>query len=130
MPSAYLLVQWAEQDSNLRRRKPAGLQPAPIVHSGTRPGFRGAYSIAPGVWPQAARLKPHASGPPKATGGTRTHNLRFTKPPLCQLSYGGGVKEPRSAQRPVQLAFAKSQFCANLGDAGPRRDRTASNRHG
>ncbi len=25
----------------------------------------------------------------KATGGTRTLNLRFTKPLLCQLSYGG-----------------------------------------
>ena len=25
----------------------------------------------------------------KASGGTRTHNLRFTKPLLCQLSYTG-----------------------------------------
>ena len=25
----------------------------------------------------------------KATGGIRTHDLRFTKPLLCQLSYGG-----------------------------------------
>ncbi len=27
--------------------------------------------------------------PATATGGTRTRNLRFTKPLLCQLSYGG-----------------------------------------
>ena len=27
----------------------------------------------------------------KATGGTRTLNLRFTKPLLCQLSYGGEI---------------------------------------
>ncbi len=27
----------------------------------------------------------------KASGGTRTHNLRFTKPLLCQLSYTGNL---------------------------------------
>jgi cyclic-di-GMP-binding protein len=30
-------VPWAEKDLNLRRRKPAGLQPAPIGHSGIDP---------------------------------------------------------------------------------------------
>jgi len=30
-----------------------------------------------------------AAGCETATGGTRTRNLRFTKPLLCQLSYGG-----------------------------------------
>ncbi len=32
------LLEWARQDSNLRRRKPTGLQPVPIGRSGTRPG--------------------------------------------------------------------------------------------
>jgi hypothetical protein len=31
------LQLWAEKDLNLRRRKPAGLQPAPIGRSGTDP---------------------------------------------------------------------------------------------
>jgi hypothetical protein len=31
----------------------------------------------------------------KASGGTRTRNLRFTKPLLCQLSYAGEVKIDR-----------------------------------
>ncbi len=105
VPSAYSFFQWAEQDSNLRRRKPAGLQPAPIVHSGTRPVFKGRTLSAwvPCLKRHDSNLTPHVRQ--KATGGTRTHNLRFTKPPLCQLSYGGDSKQPRSAQRPMQLAF-------------------------
>ena len=31
-------IRWAKQDSNLRRRKPTGLQPVPIGRSGIRPG--------------------------------------------------------------------------------------------
>lgn len=34
---------WAEKDLNLRRRKPAGLQPAPIGRSGTDPYVASAY---------------------------------------------------------------------------------------
>ncbi len=34
---------------------------------------------------------------PGASGGTRTHNLRFTKPGLCQLSYAS--RPPRKAAR-------------------------------
>lgn len=32
--------------------------------------------------------KPALNG---ASGGTRTHNLRFTKPELCQLSYASNL---------------------------------------
>ena len=32
---------WREEDSNLRRRKPAGLQPAPFGHSGIPPHMMG-----------------------------------------------------------------------------------------
>ena len=42
----------------------------------------------PGSW-CAAKLKniPHKAGNFLAEDGSRTHNLRFTKPLLCQLSY-------------------------------------------
>ncbi len=32
----------------------------------------------------------------RASGGTRTHNLRFTKPGLCQLSYASSTTLPRN----------------------------------
>ncbi len=66
-----------------------------------------------GALPQASPLKPST-----ATGGIRTLNLRFTKPLLCQLSYGGDAKEPRSAQSPTQLAFASGHFGEFSGGIG------------
>src|SRR3954469_21496604 len=38
----------------------------------------------------------------KAGGGTRTHDLRFTRPLLYQLSYSGGEEPQRSAGRLLQ----------------------------
>ena len=35
-----------------------------------------------------------------ATGRIRTDDLRFTKPPLCRLSYGGGSVRGRSTSPP------------------------------
>ena len=36
---------WREEDSNLRRRKPAGLQPAPFGHSGIPPHLVGDHTL-------------------------------------------------------------------------------------
>ena len=43
----------------------------------------------------------------KATGGTRTRNLRFTKPLLCQLSYGG--KSRQSAEYNAGLSAMRNR---------------------
>ncbi len=43
--SAKILIWWAGQDSNLRRRKPADLQSAPVDRFGTDP----FYSIHPAI---------------------------------------------------------------------------------
>src|SRR5512132_2447106 len=37
---------WRGKDSNLRRRKPTGLQPVPFSHSGTPPPFASVHAIA------------------------------------------------------------------------------------
>ena len=37
----------------------------------------------------------------KASGGTRTHNLRFTKPLLCQLSYTGEMSRKSADSSPI-----------------------------
>src|SRR5437879_1586710 len=41
-------------------------------------------------WP-LGHLPVHVHPPREATGGTRTHNRRFTKPELYQLSYGSAA---------------------------------------
>ena len=84
--------------------------PAPALYSRGvlyRPGC-----LASSGTTDDSHLKPQASSlrPFTATGGTRTHNLRFTKPPLCQLSYGGIVRQRRSAQPPMQLSFFVASF--------------------
>src|SRR3972149_6600303 len=52
------------------KAKPAILQTAPFGHFGTSP-----------------------NPTPSAGGGTRTHDLRFTKPLLCRLSYSSNFKQ-------------------------------------
>ena len=71
---------WGKQDSNLRRLRHQIYSLAHLAalelqqHQGrNRPNPREFKRISP-----------------QASGGTRTHNLRFTKPELCQLSYASG----------------------------------------
>ena len=47
-----------------------------------------------------------AGTPGKASGGTRTHNHRFTKPGLCQLSYASRVR-----------VFKRNDYDSNAFDA-------------
>ncbi len=60
---------WGEQDSNLRRRKPAELQSAPVGHFGISPNIFNKYKIVReecgfGV---CRRSYPEYSGPQLAT---------------------------------------------------------------
>ena len=60
-------LEWVERDLNPRIPKEADLQSAAIDHSAIYP----------------------CSTPSRASGENRTHDLRFTKPLLYQLSYAG-----------------------------------------
>ena len=44
--NTFLTIWWAEQDSNLRRRKPTDLQSVPVVHLGICP-LAGAEGVEP-----------------------------------------------------------------------------------
>ena len=89
-------LNWEWQDSNLRRRSHQIYSLAPLtarVHSPLSVASRDA--------------PPDGDGEPRAfpaggtaRGGTRTRNLRFTKPMLCQLSYTSVTgATPRLTQR-------------------------------
>lgn len=82
-----------------------------------------------------SRPENEANGPEsskKATGRNRTGNLRFTKPLLCQLSYGGLISQQRDLNsRPVlyertalPLSYAGGRGIVNTptgtGKAGER----------
>ena len=70
------------------KAKPPDLQSGPFGRSGIPPSFHNTTATEPNQQKdptQKLRLELHANV--KASGGTRTHNPRFTKPELCQLSY-------------------------------------------
>ena len=92
----FFMSKWGKQDSNLRRLSHQIYSLAPLAarefpldqsHFSQRADRRRPVEqrrCVPDGLPLSAR---------EASGGTRTHNLRFTKPELCQLSYA-------SADRP------------------------------
>ena len=55
-----------------------------------------------------------------ATGRTRTDDLRFTKPLLCQLSYGGVRTGIVAADYYAKLPYGKTQTTALFNDVGHR----------
>ena len=61
------------------------------------------------------------SGRQKASGGVRTHDLRFTKPLLCQLSYAGGdaktskYTETRSTRNTKKAPVRPKTRCPGSG---------------
>ena len=48
----------------------------------------------------------------EAGGGTRTHDLRFTKPLLCQLSYSGASPQRSAATEGLRVTAGGSAPCA------------------
>ena len=101
-------IEWGEQDSNLRRHEPTDLQSVPFDRFGIPPmrfhwgglefqcglilnrfaisQFKNAYRLSVR---QPLPTVDRSQQVVKASGGVRTHDLRFTKPLLCQLSYAG-----------------------------------------
>ena len=78
---------WVEQDSNLRRRCHQIYSLAPLATwVSTRLGLCRRIRRPTSRRGLAMRRSAPASLD-RASGETRTHNLRFTKPLLCQLSY-------------------------------------------
>ena len=75
---------WWMLDSNQRRRKPAGLQPAPFSHSGNPPTktYSDSYCFRA------------IAG---AGEGSRTPDLLITNQLLCQLSYASKNKHKKAA---------------------------------
>ena len=82
-------AKWGVQDSNLRRlsqqiyslsRLTASVTPL-IAFFNLLPLYTPLHC---GFWRRKRQ---------KASGGVRTHDLRFTKPLLCQLSYAGAMQQ-------------------------------------
>ena len=73
--------EWVERDLNPRIPKEADLQSAAIDHSAI-------YPLSNHRPQPPNRLRLHSSDL-RASGENRTHDLRFTKPLLYQLSYAG-----------------------------------------
>lgn len=69
------------------KAEPPDLQSGPFGHSGIPP-VESSSRHSPERKSLAQRGLSRSSL--EASGGTRTHNLRFTKPELCQLSYASG----------------------------------------
>jgi hypothetical protein len=107
--------QWGEQDSNLRRREPTDLQSVPFDRFGippkpvSGPNRRAACAGGPGCLPGR---DPDTS---RASGGTRTHDQRFTKPLLYQLSYAGGGRngKPGSLLESAWLTSGTDRRCGS-----------------
>ena len=74
---------WWGKDSNLRRRKPADLQSAPVGHLGTPPDSR--ITIRKVTRPWSKNRNPTQAV--RADGENRTRNLPITNQLLRQLSY-------------------------------------------
>ena len=75
---------WRVLDSNQRRHKPAGLQPAPIGHSGNPPKNFSNPFVADPTQPARRALVQDSI---RAGEGTRTPNRLLTKQVLYRLSY-------------------------------------------
>ena len=91
VPKPYSYNNWRGRDSNPRRRPPTDLQSAPFGRFGTPPNKK----------------------PTRASGQSRTGNLRFTKPLLCRLSYAGTLARfsriVQAAKRDVKGGSAPRQ---------------------
>jgi hypothetical protein len=79
-------------DSNQRRQKPAGLQPAPIGHSGNPPEDCLRHPAVVAAEPFVSVIRSIRAGE-----GTRTPNRLFTKQVLYLLSYTSKSRRPPSA---------------------------------
>lgn len=69
------------------KAEPPDLQSGPFGHSGIPPVESSSRLSPERKFLAQGRLNRRSL---EASGGTRTHNLRFTKPELCQLSYASG----------------------------------------
>lgn len=69
------------------KAEPPDLQSGPFGHSGIPPVESSSRLSPERNFLVQRRLNRRSL---EASGGTRTHNLRFTKPELCQLSYASG----------------------------------------
>lgn len=86
--------KWVEQDSNLRRQSHQIYSLAPLAAwVSTLVGSAATVFPVPilRVGRSAAFRAVSASRRARAGGESRTHNLRFTKPLLCQLSYASSL---------------------------------------
>ena len=92
--------------------------PVGFRRSTTRPPRRLIRSHAAGT--RRGRDRAQATG--RASGGNRTHNLRFTKPLLCRLSYASLYSAPR---KPVNIlnrtSYARRRGCENFRSLTPLR---------
>ena len=79
--------QWVEQDSNLRRQCHQIYSLAPLATWVSTRVVSPRSRSAPEGPPRPTGLGTRSPGRLRAGGESRTHNRRFTKPVLCQLSY-------------------------------------------
>ena len=95
------------------KAEPPDLQSGPFGHSGIPP-VEPASRLFPNhnFWAQR-RMNRRSL---EASGGTRTHNPRFTKPELCQLSYASGRSRLDGERRTIATieTNASLQLTQNL----------------
>ena len=111
------------QDSNLRRLSHQIYSLAPLTAWVTtrRHAIRRVASRRPRVPPVAA------TRPGRAGGESRTHNLRFTRPLLCQLSYASDLVRVRRKNQNLPRSDADCKpFSDPMPDRGSDGDRPGS----
>ena len=98
----------------------------PVAPNGTLSGA--SRTVASAAQPPSAQGEKRVSATEqgKATGGTRTLNLRFTKPLLCQLSYGGEISLIRCQLRYLLILAAAASFSRIYKRENKRENRSRS----
>ncbi len=104
--------EWGEQDSNLRRLSQqiyslshlTALESPPLYPPDT--DFSESKTAFPETMVTMDRWEATTyAKKPRASGGVRTHDLRFTKPLLCQLSYAGAGKNGPFYRKPISPQY-------------------------
>ncbi len=109
-------------DSNQRRQKPAGLQPAPIGHSGNPP----KNCLHPARRRHRTVKKKRLSGSIRAGEGTRTPNRLLTKQVLYLLSYTSESRWQLGCRRRAEAS--SSRVSVTVRFRTPSREKTRTSR--
>ena len=108
-------AEWVEQDSNLRRHCHQIYSLAPLATWVSTRFIEGRYERLRDrddfVPDHSDPIRSNPAGLPDRAGGeSRTHNRRFTKPVLCQLSYASDSRAVKFRKYTVEGVGRKGNF--------------------